>query len=1065
MARARISELLARNTPLDDRLRSTLPLLLETNDLRGARRAGVVLLDHEHDQPRLAATAGEPVADPDDAASSVLRRAIAADHPPPAATPGESLVIPLKAAGSWLGAIFIDKPPASEDPDSRRDVLQSFAETLAQAVARERQQQRVVDARIQAIEAARLVDTQRAELQAIIDAIPSGVFLKDDHNNIINLNKAAAEMLGRPQSELRGRNIAEFIPAHHAESQLDIDRQALRSGMPAIGLQDTFATPDAEPIHIRADVVPIDTPAPTAGNRVVAVFTDISELVEARKSLDQLAARMTVAARGADVGVWELNLRTEELVWDDTMFRLYGLSPGDAPPTFHLWRSCVHEDDLPSTLRALDAARDDRAPFSVDFRVILRSGETRHIRAHATLTRDEHGNPDRLVGVNWDVTDITRARQALEQTEERLSLAIKASGIGLWDWNIPTSEIYFSDTFYTLLGYEPGELPMSLDTWKELCHPDDADAARADIHRHFDGETDLYVNEHRLRAKDGSWIWIRDVGEVVERDERGGPKRMTGVHVDIDALMRTQREIASLEENLRLFIRHTPAAVAMFDRDLRYIVASEGWFEQYNLNHEDIVGRSHYDVFPSIPDRWKDIHKRVLEGHPLSAERDYFIRENGVEQWIRWELRPWRDSSGDVGGLVMFTEVITDQIHHERTLETARRAAEAASTAKSEFLANMSHEIRTPMTAILGFTDLLLEPDLASDERVEHVATIRNNAAHLLEIINNILDMSKIEAGRMTTERVRISPARVIQDVASLSSTRADNKDIKLCVDFQTPVPAGIHTDPTKLRQILVNLVGNAVKFTDQGAVELRVRYDEDDRRLDIAVADSGIGMSPEQLEAVGRFEAFTQADSSTTRRFGGTGLGLRISNSLAKLLGGRIEIDSTEGQGSVFTLSLDIPEEDAAELIEPHDARAIFTSDERCEPCGATDRRLEGVHVLLAEDGPDNQRLITTLLKKAGARVTLAPDGRVAAEHVEAAEDPPDLILMDMQMPVLDGYAATARIRKISDVPVVALTAHAMEGDRERCLEAGCDDYLAKPIDREAIVVTCARWAAARAA
>jgi len=1183
-ARARLSSVLAADAPLDERLSDSLPVLLGLEDLKGARRAGVVLIDPDTDQPTLAAQAGEPDKNADDAAHHILKAALeASGGHQPYTTPSGRLVQPLTSAGVGIGALYIDGLPQAADHDARRDVIRAIADVITQTVARDRERQRALDARAQALEYARLVDRQRAELQSIIDAIPSFVFLKDDANNIINLNKAAADSIGLSQDQLRGRNLVEFFPAEQADDFHRADLKVMRAAKPALGAHASYSPAGQPARRVRADVAPL-------ADNVVAVLTDVTDLVRAKESIDRLAARSTMATEGAGVGVWDYDIQRDELVWDRTMYRLYGLAPGEREPSYKLWRDSLHPDDRIETVRLIEAALAGDADFVTEFRIIHPDGETRYIRADASLILDDAGQPLRLVGVNWDVTDsrrteaelreaqaflektgsiahvggwqlipgaegpdwsdevcrihdlepghaatleealdyyapearpvitaavelametgepydlelpiitatgrrkwvrtigvaefengacvklwgafqdisdITLARQSLEQTEERLSLAIKASGIGLWDWDIPSSETYFSDTFYTMLGYEPGELPMTLDTWKALCHPEDVEAAFADIHRHFDGETDLYVNEHRLKAKDGSWTWIRDVGEVVERDERGEPKRMIGVHVDIDALMRTQREIASLEENLRLFIRHTPAAVAMFDRDLHYIVASEGWHEQYNLRHEDIVGRSHYDVFPSIPDRWRDIHKRVLEGQTLSAERDYFIREDGDEQWIRWELRPWRDSSGDVGGLVMFTEVITDQIHYERTLEAAKRAAEAASTAKSEFLANMSHEIRTPMTAILGFTDLLLEPDLATDEHAEHVATIRNNAAHLLEIINDILDMSKIEAGRMTTERVRISPARVIHDVASLSSARAADKNIELRVDFQTPTPARLHTDPTKLRQILVNLVGNAVKFTEEGGVEIRVRYDTDDRRLDIAVADTGIGMSTEQLDAVRRFEAFTQADSSTTRRFGGTGLGLRISNSLAKLLGGRIEIDSTQGEGSVFTLALDIPDEDAAELIAPDDARDLTPQKTNSGSNGAADRRLESVHVLLAEDGPDNQRLITTLLEKAGARVTLAANGRAAAEHVEAAEDPPDLVLMDMQMPVLDGYAATRRIRKTSDVPIVALTAHAMEGDRERCLEAGCNDYLPKPIDREALAATCARWAAARA-
>ncbi len=390
-------------------------------------------------------------------------------------------------------------------------------------------------------------------------------------------------------------------------------------------------------------------------------------------------------------------------------------------------------------------------------------------------------------------------------------------------------------------------------------------------------------------------------------------------------------------------------------------------------------------------------------------------------------------------------------------LEEARRAAEAASLTKSEFLANMSHEIRTPMTAIQGFSDLLLDPDISSSERLNHIQTIRRNSDHLLTIINDILDLSKIEAGKMSVENIVCSPSQIVVEVASLMRVRAIEKKIDFEVQFQTPIPESIHSDPTRIRQILLNLVSNAIKFTESGGVRLLARCDDDDGlcpKLTLEVVDSGIGLSGEQVSKL--FQPFTQANASTTRRFGGSGLGLAICQRMAHMLGGEIAVKSEPGRGSSFSFSIETGSIEGVHLV--HDLREACVA----APAGASVPALSGGRILLAEDGIDNQRLISNHLRKAGVTVVTAENGRIAVEAAlaaEAAGEPFDLILMDMQMPELDGYGATAKLRtKGYRRPIVALTAHAMAGDRERCLTAGCDDYLTKPIDRVKLLSTVAQ-------
>jgi len=382
-------------------------------------------------------------------------------------------------------------------------------------------------------------------------------------------------------------------------------------------------------------------------------------------------------------------------------------------------------------------------------------------------------------------------------------------------------------------------------------------------------------------------------------------------------------------------------------------------------------------------------------------------------------------------------------------LGAAKDRAEAASRAKSNFLANMSHEIRTPMTAIVGYSDVMLEPNQTLSDRQDCLQIIRRNGRHLMALINDILDISKIEADKMTVERIPCDLPHLVIDVASLMRPKTVEKGLEFKVDFSGPIPQVVSTDALRLKQILVNLLGNAIKFTHNGRIELKVECAPTATSSEIRfiLSDSGIGMTPEQ---VGRlFQPFNQADDSMTRKYGGTGLGLTISKRLAKLLGGDITLQTVQGIGSTFTVVID------GGSLEGITMRTDVTEAILSDVPAPVEEvvRLEG-RILLAEDGLDNQRLIALHLRKAGAEVTIADNGRIAVDLM--AKQPFDLIVMDMQMPELDGYGAASELRRRGfTIPIIALTAHAMAEDRARCLSAGCTDYLTKPIDKQQLLAT----------
>jgi PAS domain S-box-containing protein len=499
---------------------------------------------------------------------------------------------------------------------------------------------------------------------------------------------------------------------------------------------------------------------------------------------------------------------------------------------------------------------------------------------------------------------------------------------------------------------------------------------------------------------------------------------------------------------------------------------------QHNIISHNKAGR---DLIERAPDRFRGgtcyeiigrdkpctgctMTTTLATGKVASWQR--FIPE--LQRWIRSIHIPILDKSGQITMVVEQFQDITVQENALRELtgtveklESANQTlaeyntlAESATRAKSEFLANMSHEIRTPMTAILGFAEVLLgEPgiELAPPERVEAIRTIRRNGEYLLDLINDILDLSKIEAGRFEVERIDCSIIQLLADVISLMRVRADAKQLPVSIEYVSDIPELIRTDPLRLRQILINLVGNAIKFTETGQIRLVVQLVRSPRTplLCVDVIDTGIGLTHEQQSRL--FQPFSQADSSTTRKFGGTGLGLMISKRLAEMLGGDIMVTSALGKGSCFRVTFETGDLAGVKMIGAHRVSEGMIQTLPAKPA-AHPIKLAG-RILLAEDGPDNQRLISFILKKAGADVTVVANGQLACDEALAAMangNPFDIILMDMQMPVLDGYDATRQLRSAGySHPIVALTAHAMEGDDAKCLAAGCDEYLTKPIDR----------------
>ncbi len=589
-------------------------------------------------------------------------------------------------------------------------------------------------------------------------------------------------------------------------------------------------------------------------------------------------------------------------------------------------------------------------------------------------------------------------------------------------------------------GYSEQEL-LALN-FLSFAHPDDHEAIVSAIGRLGDGQRSKLF-ECRCRYRDGAYRWVGWTGSLAASE---------GLMYAIGREMTAQR---AQQERLAYM-----ASIIECSNEAIISLTPDGICTSWNRMAERLYGYQAQEMIGqpisvlargSLLAEQEDLLRRAREGECVTGVETRRYRADGLEIHVSLTLSAIRGSDGEICGLSAIGHDITPMkearlalIASNEALEEAMVAADAANRAKTEFLTNMSHEIRTPMTAIMGFAELL--DDQQSPPRTREAAeSIRRNGAHLLRIINDLLDLSKIEAGKLELDLQPCAPRQIVQDVTDTLRDRAVAKGLEFTAACGADLPRLVLTDPTRVRQIVTNLVENAIKFTSEGYVRLTlgVAAPKDDMpRLSFEIEDTGIGIPETHRRQL--FVPFSQGDMSVTRAYGGMGLGLAVSQRLAYMLGAEISVQSAADKGSVFRLLLPV-------------AYLDISKPERRRSCALASRlaRLDGCRVLVADDCPDNRRLMLRLLEMAGAKVVTAEDGAkaVAAVLGDSIVDEPlragfDVILMDMQMPVLDGYQATRELRQRGyEGAIIAVTANAMSTDRQRCIDAGCDDYLAKPI------------------
>ncbi len=660
---------------------------------------------------------------------------------------------------------------------------------------------------------------------------------------------------------------------------------------------------------------------------------------------------------------------------------------------------------------------------------------------------DETGQVGRFVALMQDVTKQRAFERNLAQQRAFLRSLVDSIPDPVFYKDTELRYVGCNPAFATLLGIAEGEILGQTD---ERLLPEEV---AADCRR-----TDEAVLRELRPSRHETWIESgtgrRICLELIKApyyDPEGNVIGLLGIGRDV-----TEREAMqeALRQSERRFRDITDAA-----GEFIWEVNAQARFTFLTRRVETVLGQPVSRLLGHTPFETMDREEaaRVEEwfrnvaasGKPFRNLIHSIRRADGSRCWVQVSGEPVFAPDGSLAGYRGTTMDITDRKAAEEELIWAKEAAEAANLAKSEFLANMSHEIRTPMNGILGMSELLLESELDT-EQAEYTRTIVESGKSLLGLLDDILDLSKIEAGQITLETQPFDPHAVVENVAALLRPQAEEKDLAFRVDVDAAIPGALLGDASRLRQVLINLTGNAVKFTESGSVILRASLEAsegEERAIRFAVRDTGIGIAPESLERI--FDEFAQADLSTTRRYGGTGLGLAISRRIVRMMGGEISVESAPGEGSTFAFQIRLrcAEDDAAPAAEP--------------PETTPQEVLQGRRVLLVEDNATNRRLAEAVLGRFGAEVATAENGQEALAAL--GRESYDLVFMDCAMPVMDGFEATRRIRNgeaggHGRLPIIAMTAHAMRGDREKCLSAGMDDYVAKPISRDAILAAAAR-------
>lgn len=802
----------------------------------------------------------------------------------------------------------------------------------------------------------------------------------------------------------------------------------------------------------------------SAHDAAAAELAAARQLEQSQAELQKSHDLLSLTEQGAGVGFWDwdLNLGPDQLNWSDQMFRLFGLDRASVAANFDTWRRAVHPDDLPAAEAAIAEALREHRSFVVTYRVIWPDGTTHWIDAFGHDSYDEAGTPTHFSGLCLDVTERKQSEQALrdlnasleskvrERTVEIQLLAENASDVVFRGNNSGVLE-WISPSVTALVGWLPEQ--MIGQPFVAFVHPDDLAGVVAAQQRLLQGERTTF--ETRIRTRDGGFRWV-SIGAKVILNAAGQIEARVGGWRDIQSEVVARNQLSQSRQRIEQALAEMTASEARFHAifaqspiGIALIDSHSGHIYECNACYASISGRSieemhrvdwmqitHPDDIQPDLDHMARLNAGEVAGFQMDKR---YLRPDGSVVWVRMTVAPLQGNPPESLRHLCMVEDITEQRQIEQSLLAAKEAAEQASRAKSAFVANMSHEVRTPMNAVLGFLDILADSGLDAQQRVL-VDKVQKSSRSLLRILNDILDFSKLDAGAVDLELAPFAIEDVLRDAADLFALTASAKGLELVLDLPPGLPPRYSGDALRLGQILVNLLGNAIKFTEHGSVHLTVRALADEgamRRLRFEVADTGIGLTPEQTQRL--FQPFVQADSSTTRRFGGTGLGLTLAKRLVELMGGEIGVRSELGQGATFWFTVQL------------------APDTRIEPAALPALRQE--RVLLVDDHDSVREILGRMMRAWGFSVDTAADAETALQRLLQAEQDDSrysLLVLDWSMPEHDGlwllrklHEATAAGRTQRTPAVLMVTAY----ERQALVRAAAegpllpDAVLSKPI------------------
>jgi PAS domain S-box-containing protein len=895
-----------------------------------------------------------------------------------------------------------------------------------------------------------------------LTSIGDAVIATDAQTRVTFLNPAAEALTEWPLADAAGRPLNEVFRLINERTRQPVEDAAakvLRGGV-VVGLANParLLTRDGREAPIDNCGAPIiDDRGDMAG--VVLVFRDVTERRQAEEAeaFRRVNERLELAVRGSNVGVWEYETPSGDSgdprlhyvnFWEQLGYERPPAGRTDAMAE-------VHPDDLARVEEAIRRyTTGETAEYETEARLRHKDGSFRTMLSRGAAVRDASGKVIRFVGISIDITNLKLTEEALRESEQRWRSLTEALPQLVWSATPDGACDYFSTQWTEHTGVvEAGLLGWQ---WLETLHPQDREPTR-----HFWLESVAgrrpYDVEYRVRRHDGQYRWFKTRGVPI-RNCSGNIVKWFGTCTDITDLRQTEEALRASERRFRCTFENAAVGIAHTDLDGRWL--------RVNQKFCSILGYTVEELTSPDKDRlsWQDLtypEDLPASTEPLAAliagewgsyslEKRY-VRKDGSIIWGHLAVSLQRDAAGRPCYVIAVLQDISERKRLEGELRQAKEAAEAANRAKDEFLANVSHEIRTPMNAILGMTELTLGTPLTEDQR-QCLRTVKSAADNLLDIINDLLDFSKIEAGKMELHPTDFSLRAALADTLRVLAVRAHTKGLELISHVQSDVPDALIGDAGRLRQVLLNLVGNAIKFTDEGEVQVRVEVREattalpssDWVDLRFTVRDTGIGIAKDQQERI--FRAFEQEDTSTTRKYGGTGLGLAIASRLVALMDGQITVESEPGWGSSFIFTVQFRRQLHQSHMEANDQIYSVASspDQPVTPSSIP------LRILVAEDNDFNAQLMEQLLGRRGHQVQIVNNGREALARAEDGTF--DLLLLDVHMPELDGFQVVRAVRERErtsgdHLPIIALTARSRQEDREQSLAAGMDDFLTKPI------------------